>query len=96
MSFVPKFFSSVFGGGGGGGAPAVPAVPPPAPVAPPPAPPAAPTAAPQPPSFIPTLSPGQKAQKASITATSVLGAAATAGQSAQKTATGGQQRSLLG
>jgi hypothetical protein len=95
MSFVPKFFSSVFGGGGGGGAPAVPAVPPPAPVAPPPAPPAAPTAAPQPPSFIPTLSPGQKAQKAAGTA-SFLGAAATAGQLAGKTATGGQQRSLLG
>jgi hypothetical protein len=88
MSFVPKFFGSIFGGGGGGGAPAVPAVPPPAPVAAPPAPPAAPSAAPTPPSFIPELSPGQKAAKAAGTATSVLGAAATAGQSAKKTLLG--------
>jgi hypothetical protein len=89
MSFVPKFFGSIFGGGGGGaGAPSVPAVPPPAPVAAPPTPPAPPTAAPAPPSFIPELSPGAKAQKAAGTATSVLGAAATAGQSAKKSLLG--------
>jgi hypothetical protein len=41
-------------------------------VAPPPAPPAAPSAAPQPPSFVPTLSPGQKAQKSAVTATQFL------------------------
>jgi hypothetical protein len=93
MSFVPKFFSSVFGGGGGGAPaqPSVPAVPPPAPAAAPPPAPAPPTAPAQPPSFIPSLSPGQKAQKAGITATSLLGAAATGGpggQLAQKTLLG--------
>lgn len=87
MSSVGKFFGNIFGGGGGQSAPAVPAIPPPAPVPAPPPAPAPPQAAPSPPSFVPSTQAGTK-QKAAITATSMLGAAATAGQSAKKSLLG--------
>jgi hypothetical protein len=60
----------------------------PAPVAPPPAPPTMPTVAPPtPPVFQPGQSPGQK-QRAQITASTMLGAAAAGGQTSKKTLLG--------
>jgi len=58
-----------------------------APVAAPPAAPTLPGAPPPPPAFAPGTSPGAK-QRAQLTATSMLGAAATTGQTAKKTLLG--------
>jgi hypothetical protein len=65
--------------------PAAPAAP--APAAAPPTPPIPPTSPPAPPQFSPGAAPAAK-QKAAITGTSLLGAAAAAGQTAKKTLLG--------
>jgi hypothetical protein len=85
MGFISRIFTP---SGGGGAAPVPPPVPTPAPIAPPPTPPPAPAAATPPPQFQPGATPGQKSQLGAVSATTLLGAAATSGQKGTKTLLG--------
>lgn len=94
MGFVERAFTPPGAGAAPPGSPANPlpgaiaaAAPTPAPVAAPPPPPTLPTAPPPPPLFQPGIAPATQ-QRAAVTGTSILGAAATAGQTAKKTLLG--------
>ena len=85
MGFVERAFTPPGGAPLGSAANPLP-MPTPAPVAAPPPPPTLPTAPAPPPIFQPGLAPGAK-QRAATTATTMLGAAATTGQTARPRAT---------
>ncbi len=92
MSFVERAFTPPGTGSNPPGSPMNPLIPPPvaaapAPVAAPPAPPTLPTAPAPPSMFAPGQAPGAR-QRAAITGTTMLGAAATTGQTAKKTLLG--------
>ena len=95
MGFIERAFTPPGAGANPPGSPANPLIPPPmatavatpAPVAAPPPPPTLPTAPAPPQLFQPGIAPGV-AQRAAGTASSILGAAATAGQQARKTLLG--------
>lgn len=101
MSFITRAFTPPGAGSNPPGSPANPlptaaAIPPPAPVPTPPPAPTLPTAPPPPTPFSFTATQAPAARRAALTGTSILGAAATTGQTAQAVATGGQKRATLG